>query len=331
MSGGPTPPLVCRPHPVARPWGGSSAPTFADLAAQPGQRVGEWWLLSTRADHTTLVANAPFAERPLSEVVAADPERILGARFARSGRFPLLIKILDTAEPLSVQVHPSSGPSPAGAAARTERKTETWYVLDAAPGANYWVGLAEGATLESFFAAARRGEDPLPQLARREARRGAVVHLHAGVIHALGGGIVALEVQTNADTTYRIWDFARKPARELQIDLAQAAAAADQRAELPEPQTLPPASPPRELLVRCDDYRIERLRLSAPSQFAVDRQRFEVLVPLGAAMRVAGEHGVADVPRGHAVLIPAHTSEFMISPSAPLELLRVIPTGEGTP
>ena len=253
-----------------------------------------------------------------------------GARFARADRFPLLLKILDTAEPLSVQVHPSA-PARADGGARTECKSESWYLLDAAPGASYWVGLADGVTVESFFAAVRRGDDPLPLLAMRAAQRGAVVHLHPGVIHALGGGIVALEVQTNADTTYRIFDFGRKPERALQLDLAQAAAAADQRAELPDPQPLSPASPARELLVRCSDYRIERLRLTAPSHFAVHRERFEVLVPLGAAMRVAGEHGSADVPRGHAVLVPAHTAEFMISPAAPLELLRVIPSGEGNP
>jgi len=330
MSGRPTPPLVCRPLPVARPWGGSAAAAHADLPAEPGARIGEWWLLSTRADQATLVANAPFAGRPLAEVVASDPERILGARFARADRFPLLLKILDTAEPLSVQVHPSA-PARADGGARTECKSESWYLLDAAPGASYWVGLADGVTVESFFAAVRRGDDPLPLLAMRAAQRGAVVHLHPAVIHALGGGIVALEVQTNADTTYRIFDFGRKPERALQLDLAQAAAAADQRAELPDPQPLSPASPARELLVRCSDYRIERLRLTAPSHFAVHRERFEVLVPLGAAMRVAGEHGSADVPRGHAVLVPAHTAEFMISPAAPLELLRVIPSGEGNP
>lgn len=330
MSGRPTPPLVCRPLPVERPWGGSAAAALADLPAAPGARIGEWWLLSTRPDRATLVANEPLAGRTLAEVVASDPERILGARFARADRFPLLLKILDTAEPLSVQVHPSV-PGCADGSARSECKTETWYVLDTAPGATYWVGLADGGTVAGFFAAVQRGDDPLPLLAKRTAQRGAVVHLHPGVIHALGAGIVALEVQTNADTTYRIHDFGRKPERPLQLELAQAAAAADQRAELPEPQPLSPASPARELLVRCAEYRIERLRLTAPSQFAVDRDRFEVLVPLGAAMRVAGEHGAADVPRGHAVLVPAHTAEFMISPAAPLELLRVIPSGEGVP
>src|SRR5262249_5534726 len=179
MSGRPTPPLVCRPHPVARPWGGTAAAAFADLPPASGSPIGEWWLLSTRADHATLVANAPFAEQPLADAVATDPERILGARFAGSERFPLLLKILDTAEPLAVQVHPCEGAPASGGAARPECKTETWYVLDARPGATYWVGLADGVTLESFFSAARRGVDPLPLLARREARRGAVVHLHA--------------------------------------------------------------------------------------------------------------------------------------------------------
>jgi len=326
MPGSPTPPLLLRPRAVSRPWGGRAAAAFLDVPPiATGETIGEWWLLSARDGQPSIVGNAPHEDRSLPDVVAEDRETILGASIARRGRFPLLIKLLDTQSPLSVQVHPGESQSPG------EGKTETWYILAARPDASYWAGLAEGVTSERFFACARDGGDPLPLLARYSARAGDLVHLHAGLIHALGAGIVALEVQTSADTTYRIFDFGREPARELHLERAQAVAAAEQRAVFPQPRPLNPSSPPRELLVACADYRIERLRLTAPSQFATLGGRFEILLPIGAAMRVAAEQGAVDVPRGHAVLVPAQTTDFVVSPVAPLELLRILPSSDEAP
>jgi mannose-6-phosphate isomerase len=322
---GTPPPLVLRPLPVGRPWGGRSAHALLDLVAPTSDEpIGEWWLVSARAERESIVANAPYEGRKIGAVLSEQRDAILGAAGARRDRFPLLIKLLDTVAPLSVQVHPSELALPG------EGKTETWYVLQADPGASLWAGLADGVGLDRFFATVERGGDPLPLLARHAARAGDIVHLHAGLIHALGAGIVALEVQTSADTTYRIHDHGRLPARELHLERARAVASADQRAAFPRPQPLPPASPPHDLLAACDDYRIERLRLTAPSQFATQGERFEILLPLGAALHFAGEGGSAEVPRGHALLVPAGTSEFVVTPAAPLDLLRILPGHEET-
>jgi len=325
MPGSSTPPLVCQPLAISRPWGGERAAAVADVAPpRAGARIGEWWLLSTRVDYPTRIANEPFAGRLLHDVLARDGAAILGRVFA-SRRFPLLLKLLDTEVPLSVQVHPTDALLPG------EGKTESWYILDARPDAAFWLGLAEGATLEQLFARVRAGGDPLPLLRRHAAAPGLVAHLPAGIVHALGGGIVALEVQTSADTTYRIFDWHREPARELHLDRAQTAARADQQVALPKARPLPPSPPPRDLLVDCPDYRVERLRLAAPTDLVTAGDRFEILVPLGAALRIAGAAGAVDVPRGHAVLVPATSGRLLLSPTAPLELLRVLPNHEGSP
>jgi mannose-6-phosphate isomerase len=326
MPGRPTPPLVCRPLAIPRPWGGERAAAFADVAApRAGGPIGEWWLLSTRDEHPTLVASAPFAGRPLTEVVASEGERLLGRALARRGRLPLLVKLLDTAAPLSVQVHPDEAALPG------EGKTETWYVLDAQPDASLWLGLAEGVTVERFFQRVAEGGDPSPLLQRHHARPGLVAHLDAGVVHALGGGVVALEVQTSADTTYRIYDWHREPARQLHFERARSVARRDQRIALPQARPLRDGAPARDLLVECADYRFERLRIAAPTRLAASDDRFEILLPLGGALRLAATAGAVEVPRGHAALVPAGSGPLdlaplsALSPTAPLELLRFVP------
>lgn len=326
MPGRPTPPLVCQPLPLPRPWGGERAAAFADVAPpRAGGPIGEWWLLSTRADHPTLVASAPFAGRPLTDVVASEGERLFGRASASHGRLPLLVKLLDTAAPLSIQVHPSEAALPG------EGKTETWYVLDARPDASLWLGLAEGVAVDHLFQVVADGGDPSPLLQRHVARPGLVAHLDAGVVHALGGGVVALEVQTSADTTYRIFDWHRAPARELHIGRARSVVRRDQRVALPQARPLRDGAPAGDLLVDCADYRFERLRIAAPTKIAAPDDRFEILVPLGGALRLAAAAGNVEVPRGHAVLIPAGSGPLDLAPlspasaGAPLELLRFVP------
>ena len=320
MPGRPTPPLVCQPLPLPRPWGGERAADFTGVAPpRGGAPIGEWWLLSSRPDHPTLVASGPFAGQPLTQVVASEGERLLGAALAARGRLPLLVKLLDTAAPLSIQLHPSEQSIPG------EGKTETWYVLDARPDASLWLGLARGVTLEQFFERVGSGGDPAPLLERHAARPGLVAHLESGVIHALGGGVVALEVQTSADTTYRIFDWHRRPARELHVARARSVARPDQRIELPRPRRSNDAAPARDLLVECPEYRFERLRLSSPTRLVAADDRFEILLPLGGALRLASAAGAVEVPRGHAALVPARSGPLELSPTAPLELLRVVP------
>lgn len=325
MPGRPTPPLVCQPLALLRPWGGERAAAFVEVPAPRagapiGTPIGEWWLLSTRADHPTFVASEPFRGRPLPEVVASEGGRLLGRSLAAPGRLPLLVKLLDTAEPLSVQVHPGEAALPG------EGKTETWYVLDAKTDASLWLGLAAGVTVERLFACIAEGGDPAPLLKRHAARPGLVAHLESGVVHALGGGVVALEVQTSADTTYRIFDWHRRPARELHVERARAVARPDQQIALPSPRPLPrDGGPERDLLVECPEYRLERLRLAVKTRLSASDDRCEILLPLGGAVRLAAAAGAVEVPRGHAALVPAGSGTLDLSPTAPLELLRVVP------
>ena len=149
------PPLTFAPLPVHRPWGGGRAHSLLGLPAPDAAKgpVGEWWLLSAREQASTRVVGGPLDGATLSDLMARDAVALLGAcgveRHAR--RFPLLLKLLDTAEPLSIQVHPSDHALPG------EGKTESWYFVDARDDACFWLGLRDAATPASVVAAARRG------------------------------------------------------------------------------------------------------------------------------------------------------------------------------
>jgi mannose-6-phosphate isomerase len=143
---------------------------------------------------------------------------LLGPARSQDGRFPILIKILDAREKLSLQVHP---PARVAAQLGGEPKTEMWYIADAQPGAELYAGLRRGVTREEFELRVRDGT-VADCFHRVRVRAGDVMFLPSGRVHAIGAGIVIFEIQQNSDTTYRVFDWNRpgldgKP-RELHVE-----------------------------------------------------------------------------------------------------------------
>ena len=212
-----TEPLHLTPILVSKPWGGrrlvSARGVDGGRGLTAGSPVGERWEVadlpaadaSGVARPCTAVTTGPFAGRSLADLIALDRDALLGTAADLDGRFPLLLKVLDVREALSVQVHP-----PEAYVARhpdVALKTETWVVLDADPGAEVMAGLVEGVTLAQVREVV--GTPELPALLRHQpAVVGAVHHLPAGTIHAVGGGALLAEVQTPSDTTFRLYDWA---------------------------------------------------------------------------------------------------------------------------
>ncbi|MGF1469938.1 MAG: type I phosphomannose isomerase catalytic subunit [Sandaracinaceae bacterium] len=208
-------PLLLSPDnftpPSRTPWGGTRIVRRykAGLGLTTTGVVGESWELSVTPEFPSRLADG----RPLAEVLAADPPAMLG-REARRGRSAtaLLVKLLDTAAPLSVQIHPPHGhpglePSEAG-------KPESWYVLDAAPGAGVHLGLRRGVTPQRLRAAIDAGEDLSALLFFVPVEPGDVFLIRAGTAHAIGPGITLVEPQHVAPgrrgVTYRFWDWNRR-------------------------------------------------------------------------------------------------------------------------
>ncbi len=176
---------------VEKPWGG----TWLGRQYGSPKTIGEAWLLSSLKEGQSKVDG-----QPLSEVV---------------GQLKFIVKIIDAAEPLSVQVHPND--EWAAKLENSRGKTECWLILDAKPGAGVYMGLADGVGGEEFADALAAGR-PVEKLVQfYPVKRGDFITVPAGTIHAIGGGVTLLEVQQSSGITYRLWDWDR-PGREMHID-----------------------------------------------------------------------------------------------------------------
>lgn len=317
-------PLLLDPVLVPKPWGGRR---LADLGADlPADGTwGEAWLVAdldpaatVQPDPASRVRGGPDDGCSLADLVARRRADLLGPVADHDGRFPLLVKLLDAREHLSVQVHPPASLVDRFPGARL--KTESWVVVRAEPDAVLFLGLADGATPDRVRAALGTG-DLVPLLRRVPARAGDVVHVPAGMVHALGAGVVVAEVQTPSDTTWRLWDWVDeydREARELHAEPGWATIEATWEANT----TPPRATSSQGRLVTTDHYTIDRLAVTDTEAVDPDPGRPVVLLVLG------GELAVGDdvVGAGEVVLLPADRSGPTPRAVGATEVLATSPT-----
>lgn len=215
------------PRFVPKMWGGRELERVAHKQLPAGKPIGESWEVfdfppgtvgpdaREPGDHpagwTSAICTTPaFAGRSLHEILTQHSRDLLGdakaVETSAGPQFPLLIKFLDARQDLSVQVHPPERYSKSHANAFV--KNECWHILDRTPGARILVGTTPGTTRETFAKSIEDGTCE-SKLNAVKVEIGETFYLPSGTVHALGGGIVAAEVQTPSDTTYRVFDFNR--------------------------------------------------------------------------------------------------------------------------
>jgi mannose-6-phosphate isomerase len=210
-------PLIFKPIFKERVWGGRNIEKHFGKELPPNIPVGESWEVSDRPGDVSVIANGPLAGKDLRWLVENQAAEVYGSRPSPQS-FPLLVKILDAQDVLSLQVHP---PATVASKLGGEPKTELWYVAHAEPGAYLYAGLKKGFTREEFEARLKDGT--VAQCAHRiDVKTGDAMFLPSGRIHAIGPGLVIFEIQQNSDTTYRVFDWNRvgldgKP-RELHVE-----------------------------------------------------------------------------------------------------------------
>lgn len=288
-------PLTFRPLYMERPWGGRSLERlYGRRLPDTSARIGESWEVVDRDDHQSVVVDGPLTGRTLHELWRDHRREIFGdAAVAHpSPRFPLLIKILDATETLSLQVHP-----PAAVAARLggEPKTEMWFMAEARDEAVLYAGVRPGVTRDSFRHALATGTVAalVPQL---PVRTGDSIFIPSGRLHAIGAGLVIFEIQQNSDTTYRVFDWNRtgldgRP-RDLHVEASLACIDFE--------DTAPALNPPgAATLAQCAHFRVDRREVGPGETIAVDE--FCLLAVVAGAVTVGG------LPRepGAFVLMPA--------------------------
>ncbi len=199
-------PLQFKPEMKERVWGGRALEQFG--LELPEGHIGEGWMIGDHPNGTTKVLGGPLDGLGLDEIREQYGREWFGSKgfSEKNGRFPLLIKLLDCNDDLSVQVHPTDSYSrlPAGELG----KTEMWYILDAKPGAKIIYGLKEGIDRAGLQQAIDE-DRVMDALQEVTVKAGDAFYIPAGTVHALCAGVVVAEIQQNSDTTYRLYDYKR--------------------------------------------------------------------------------------------------------------------------
>lgn len=307
-------PIVFEPIAMERVWGGRR---FESLLGKPlpnGTLVGELWEIVDREDAQSIVHTGPLRGKSLHELWTGHREEIFGKKTLgqKSPRFPLLIKLLDARERLSVQVHP---PQQLAAALGGEPKTEVWYFLDALPGARIYAGLKKGVTRADFERTLRSGdvEQTLHEIA---VQTGESIFIPSGRLHAIGEGNLIVEVQQNSDTTYRVFDWNRmgldgKP-RALHIEESLASIDFDDF----EPGV---SSATESTIADCPFFTVEKLQITAEREVRAEGQ-FALVAVTGGSILCGG----AAFGKGQIFIVPASGSRLELSTQdGPAEILRI--------
>ena len=311
-------PLTFEPIYQERIWGSRKLASLFGKNLPADKTIGESWEIVDRPEVQSVVRHGPFRDRTLHELWMHDRETVFG-RVPDAPRFPLLIKLLDAHDQLSLQVHP---PEKIAAKLSGEPKTEFWYVASAIPGARLFVGLRRAVTRERFEEAVR-SRTVADLVHTVEVKAGDSIFLPAGRFHAVGAGNVLVEIQQNSDTTYRVYDWDRvddngKP-RQLHVD--QALQSIDFNDVAP---TL--IEPDGELLVKNELFEIQKWNLNSSREIAPAGQ-FAVVCCLNGAIRLAD----VDLRSGEFLLAPASLKDRQIQPRAEATSLLRITIPNATP
>jgi mannose-6-phosphate isomerase len=303
--------LTFEPIFMERVWGGRRLEAEFGKKLPPQRPIGESWEIVDRPEAQSIVRNGLLRGKTLHELWTQYRDEIFGET-PDSSRFPLLLKLLDAHDKLSLQVHP---PEKLADRLGGEPKTEFWYIAAADPGAELYLGFRESITRDQFEKALRDGT-AADYIHKIRVRRGDAAFLPAGRCHAVGAGILLIEVQQNSDTTYRVFDWNRVDdkgkQRQLHVDQAlQCIDFDDVAPKLVEPQG--------ELLLRNDLFEVQKWNLTASREIS-SKGQFAIVCCLSGALGC----GDIDLSPGEFFLVPAQLQDRQLHPRTEgTSLLRV--------
>jgi mannose-6-phosphate isomerase len=309
-------PLLFEPILKRYLWGGRRLGTQLNKPLGEGNDYAESWELADHEHGQSVVANGPLAGTTLHELVISRGPELLG-KHAPQPRFPLLFKFLDCQRDLSVQVHPDD----AAAAKLTPPdwgKTEAWIILDAQPGSRIYAGLKAGCDRAVLAEAVRQGK-AAECLHSMEAHSGQCLFIPAGVVHALGAGLLVAEIQQASDTTYRLYDWGRVGPDGLPrpLHVNEALDVIDFSAgEIRPQQPQTSERPGIERLVSCDKFVLERWAINLVEQVP-NEVGFRIVSVLAGDLSVVSKGSQNDLTLrpGQTALLPACSEAVLLDPS----------------
>jgi mannose-6-phosphate isomerase len=279
-------------------------------------KIAESWELSCHKDGQSVINGGEFDGKTLSEFIEEKGKSVLGTNCGRFEYFPILIKLIDAKDNLSVQVHPSND-----YAMRVEGeygKTEMWYIVDCDPGAELLYGFKHEISKEEF--AERIANNTLLEVTNNvPVHKGDVFFIESGTLHAIGKGILIAEIQQNSNTTYRIYDYGRvgkdgKP-RELHVDKAIDVT----RLEPPKYPSSAVGNPLKinggtmTLLRSCEYFTVHKLELDGTAAIDADNTSFDSLLILDGDVEIKSADECIAAKKGDSVFVCAGPGKYTVS------------------
>lgn len=265
-------------------------------------RIAESWELACHKDGTSIISGGEYDGMSLEQFRTEHPEAF-GINCTKSEKFPVLVKLIDARDNLSVQVHPDN--KYALEHEGEYGKTEMWYIVDCEPDSELIYGFKDKISKKEFRSAIENNT-LLDKVNRVPVKKGDVFFIKAGTLHAIGKGILIAEIQQNSNTTYRVYDYDRKDSdgnpRELHIDKAVDVTKL-------KPSELPERNPQNKLLARCKYFRTYKENIESESHWHKNKNSFtHILVTDGEGTLFSSEGYFTynmKFTKGESIFVPA--------------------------
>ncbi len=297
-------------------WGGRNLEQKYGRKLPSDMKIGEVWGITNRQEGVSIVSNGFLKNKTMQDIINEYPTEVLGQTYVNDGKFPLLIKIIDANDSLSIQVHPDG----------VEGKTEAWYIIDAKERAKIVYGLNSDVNKENFIQAIK--DNKLRNVIKEvEVKAGDIFFIPAGKIHALGEGIIVAEIQQNSNTTYRVYDWDRVglDGQPRQLHIEQALEVINFNAEneiLSKHSRIDNENYVIQTLVECDYFKIEEINIHSKYCSSTDFNNPEIIINIENELKLTYESGEEKIDIIESVLLPASLGAYSINGKG--KILRVL-------
>jgi len=300
-------PLILGPTVKNYVWGGSKFKNILKSELDPDLPVAEIWVIY----ENNVVTNGYFSGKTLSDVTSVYGKRLLGANIhSNQKKFPLLIKLLDSKEWLSIQVHPNDQQAIELEGTTFNGKTEGWYVLDAAPETQLIAGLKPGIGKDQLNESIRSGN--VPSIVKyHDIEKDNYIYIPAGTIHALGPGATIYEIQQNSDITYRVYDWDRPSTAGRPLHIDKSIAVTDLSIDI----QLHKANQATTQTIFSGDYFSLDLLQSESKNISLDPngESFHALTVIEGSVTLHSEYGKFKLNQFESILVPANHPPYHLN------------------
>lgn len=303
-------PLKLKPTYKDYIWGGEKLRTVYGKITDVSP-IAESWELSCHKDGYSVICGGEYDGKTLDEYIKENPA-VLGTS-VKGNKLPILIKLIDAADNLSVQVHPND--EQAKEWEGQNGKTEMWYVVDAGEDARITYGVIKDTTKEELADAIKekRVESLLNTV---PSKKGDVFFVEAGTIHAIGKGNLIAEIQQNSNVTYRLYDYGRvgKDGKERELHIEKGVKAANCKKIVPKEITV--CSDGTRILGSCDYFVVREIKLDGKKSLLADERTYHALIVTDGKLDIIGKDFCINMSAGETVFIPAAMGEYKLEGKA---------------